>query len=159
MTNMINKVYAKAEQGLWRDNEIRTTNDDLKTFIKNGQIAAAKIGGQIIGCVRVQRIDQKTGGFGLLAVDDSYQGNGIGRKLIHFAEHQCEQARFPNIQIELLVPQEGPRPDKEVMKDWYMRLGYEPVRSENVEDLLPAVAEMLAVPCKFIVFEKELTRG
>lgn len=156
ITNMINDVYRKAENGLWRDNQIRTTADDLKAHARNGQIVVARNDYQTVGCVRVHRLDPETGGFGLLAVDSAYQGNGTGRQLVHFAEEQCRSKQLSTMQIELLVPQEGPRPDKENMKDWYMRMGYEPVRTENVEDLLPAVAEMLAVPCQFIVFHKAL---
>lgn len=156
ITNMINDVYAKAEKGLWRDNQIRTTSDDLQAHTYNGQIVVARNGGQTVGCVRVHRLDPETGGFGLLAVDSSHQGNGTGRQLIHFAENLCRREQLPTMQIELLIPQEGPRPDKESMKNWYIRLGYEPVRTENVEDLLPTVAEMLAVPCRFIVFHKKL---
>src|SRR5699024_3111123 len=156
ITSMINRVYAAAEKGLWRDSEIRTTIDDLRTFTENGQIAVARTNGNIIGCIRIHGLARDKGGFGLLAVDERYQGNGIGKKLIQFAEKQCQQAHFTDMQIELLVPQQGTRPDKERMKEWYKRLGYNPVRAENIEDLFPAVGEMLATPCKFIVFHKKL---
>lgn len=45
---------------------------EIAEFTSSGEIAVA----------------QSTGQFGVLALDDAYQGTGIGRKLIRFVEHK-----------------------------------------------------------------------
>jgi N-acetylglutamate synthase-like GNAT family acetyltransferase len=53
---------------------VRTTVAEMAEFTSDGEIAVARLMGQIVGCVRVRRIDQETGEFGMLAVGDQYQG-------------------------------------------------------------------------------------
>lgn len=156
ITNIVNRVYEASEASLWKNRAVRTTVAEIAAFTKNGEIAVARLKGQIVGCVRVTRIDQEIGEFGMLAVDDNCQGSGVGRALIHFAEQKCEKENFCKMQLELLVPLEGEHPDKVILENWYTRLGYRQVRTETIEAFLPKLAQLLAVPCQFIVFQKEL---
>ena len=107
-------------------------------------------------CVRIQQLDDYTGEFGMLAVDEKHQGNGIGRALIQFAEEKCKSENLQKMQLELLVPQEGSHPFKTILEKWYTRIGYDPVHTETVESLFPDLAPQLAIPCQFIIFQKEL---
>jgi len=134
----------------------RTTAAEIAELTNSSEIAVAQSMGQIIGCVRIRRIDQETGEFGMLAVDDTYQGTGIGRQLIRYAEQKYKKEQLRKMQLELLVPQEGTHPDKVILGNWYSRIGYQPTHTENIDASFPRLAEMLAIPCKFIVFQKEL---
>lgn len=156
IANIVNRVYAASEGGFWMHGTVRTTVAEIAEFTRNGEIALAKSKGQIVGCIRVRQINKDTGEFGMLAVDDEYQGSGIGRELIRFAEQKCQKEHLRKMQLELLVPQEGVHPAKEILKNWYTRLGYQPIRTETVEALFPKLAQMLAIPSKFIIFQKEL---
>lgn len=156
ITNIINRVYAKAEKGFWMDGTKRTTVDEISALTRNGEMAVARMKGKIVGCIRIHQADDETGEFGMLAVDDHYQGAGIGRKLIRFAEHKCQKENLRKMQLELLVPQEGSHPTKLSLENWYIRIGYHPVHTVSVESLFPQLAQMLAIPSKFIIFRKEL---
>ncbi len=157
ITEIVNRVYAEAEKGLWMHGAARTTMAEIAEFTSNGEIAVAKSMGQIIGCVRIRQLDEETGEFGMLAVDKKYQGAGIGRELIHFAEAKCQKDRLQKMQLELLVPVDGSHPVKETLKNWYTRIGYRPVYTEAMERSFPKLAQMLALSCHFIIFQKELT--
>lgn len=157
ITNIVNRVYASSEDDLWLNRTVvRTTVAEVAEYTCSGEIAVARSMGQIIGCIRIRRIDQETGEFGMLAVDDEYQEIGIGRKLISFAEQKCQKEHLHHMQLELLVPLKGSHPAKVILENWYTRIGYQPVHSKNIEHSFPKLAQMLAVPCKFVVFEKEL---
>lgn len=156
LVEIVNHVYRESEKGLWKPGAVRTNIEEMKMFADQGEIAVARLNDEIVGCVRIQQLDDVTGEFGLLAVDETYQGNGIGRALIRFAEQKCKSKRLKKMQLELLVPQEGSHPFKMKLEKWYTRIGYSPVYTETVEALFPDLAHMLAIPCKFIIFQKEL---
>lgn len=157
ITNIVNRVYAKSEKGLWLNGALRTTVEEVKEFVRREEIAVARIMNQIVGCIRICQIDKETGEFGMLAVAEEYQGNGIGRKLIHYAEEKFRKEQYQKIQLELLVPKKGNHPAKVILEKWYTRIGYRPVHTDSIESLIPKMAQMLAIPCKFIVFQKEIT--
>lgn len=153
---IVNHVYRETEKGLWKPGAARTNVEEIKQIADNGELAVARLNDEIVGCVRIQRLDERTGEFGMLAVDEQYQGNGIGRALIRFAEEKCKSENLQNMQLELLVPNEGSHPFKARLEKWYTRIGYVPVHTESVDALFPELAPMLAIPCKFIIFHKEL---
>ncbi|HLQ95096.1 MAG TPA: GNAT family N-acetyltransferase [Pseudogracilibacillus sp.] len=111
---------------------------------------------EIVGCVRVQQVDCETGEFGMLAVNNRYQGNGIASKLVRFAEQKFQNEQFRKMQLELLIPQEVSHPAKAFLEGWYNRIGYQRVYIESFETSYPRLARMLAIPCKFVVFQKGL---
>lgn len=156
ITNIINRVYAIAEESLYKHGAVRTTVQEIEEFTRNGEIAVARSMGEIVGCVLIRRIDQEMGEFGMLAVDDAYQGAGIGKKLIRFAEQKCQKEHLRKMQLELLVPKEGTHPTKIILENWYTSLGYHQVHTETIDALFPRLVQMLAIPCKFIIFQKEL---
>lgn len=158
ITNIINRVYEASEESLWKNRVVRTTVAEVTEFACGGEIAVARLKGQIVGCVRVRRIDQETGECGMLAVDVEYQGNGIGRELMRFAEQKCQNEHLRKMQLELLVPRKGSHPAKVILENWYTRIGYLPVRTETVDSLYPKLAQMLASPCRFLIFQKELRK-
>lgn len=156
ITNVVNDVYRESEKSLWKNEVVRTTVTEITELTENGEIAVAQLGEEIIGSVRIRRMDEHTGEFGMLAVNKRYQGKGIGRQLIDFAERECEKEQLQKMQLELLVPQNGTHPDKVILEKWYTRLGYQPVRTEAIETSFPELSERLATPCQFIIFQKEL---
>lgn len=156
LTNMINHVYAVSEDNLWLHGAVRTTVAEMVELTSDGEIAVARANGKIVGCVRVRQIDKETGGFGMLAVDETYQGYGIGRALINFAEGRFQKGKISKMQLELLVPEEGSHPAKEMLEKWYTRIGYERIRTEPIDASFPELAQLLAIPSKFLVFQKEL---
>lgn len=159
LTDLVNRVYAVAEQGLWVDGAKRTTAAEMAGLIVAGEIAVAREGGSdgpIVGSVRVHQIDAVTGEFGMLVADPERRGEGIGRDLIGFAEEQFGRRRVPTMQLELLVPRDWTHPTKEFLDAWYRRLGYRPVWTGRIDDGYPQLAPLLATPCDYVTYHKSL---
>ncbi|MFA8438451.1 GNAT family N-acetyltransferase [Pueribacillus sp. YX66] len=157
ITNIVNRVYAVSEGDFWLPGVDRTTIEEIRGYTSKGEIAVARLMGQIVGCIRVRRVDQEIGEFGLLAVDKNTQGEGIGRELVRYAEQKCQKEHLRKMQLELLVPKEGSHPAKTMLKNWYTRIGYKPIYTESLEALFPRLAKMQAIPSKFVIFQKELS--
>lgn len=156
ITKIVNRVYAASEKGLWKDGAARITTEEVAEYIGNGEVAAAWLKGQIVGCIRVCQMSEDTAEFGMLAVDDACQGAGIGRKLIQFVEDKFREESFLYMQLELLVPQQGLHEVKEGLRGWYTRIGYQKAHMETVESSFPNFAAMLSVPCEIHVYQKKL---
>jgi GNAT superfamily N-acetyltransferase len=156
VTDLINEVYAVAEDGLWVEGATRTTVDEVAELTRTGQIAVARLGVLVVGCIRVQRLDEETGEFGILAADPAHRGVGVGRELVRFAERRCRAAGLRTMQLELLVPREWTHPTKEFLDGWYTRIGYRVARTGTIDEAYPALAPLLATPCDFVIYQKDL---
>lgn len=104
VTDLVNEAYAEAEEGLWRSGTTRTTSDEVLRLIRSGEIVVARRRERIVGCVRVQRIGDSVGEFGMLAVHPESQGSGTGRELVAFAEDLSRERGLGTMRLELLVP-------------------------------------------------------
>jgi GNAT superfamily N-acetyltransferase len=156
ITDLVNAAYATAEAGLWVDGASRTTASEVAEMIAAWQIAVARMGGQIVGTVRIRQLDAGTGEFGMLVAAPAHRGEGIGRELVAFAEELSRQRGLPVMQLELLVPRERLHPTKEFLNAWYTRVGYRPVRSGTIDDSCPQLAPLLATPCDLVIYHKAL---
>jgi 2-hydroxy-6-oxonona-2,4-dienedioate hydrolase len=157
LTELINQVYEESERGLWVAGGTRTTPAELAGMIRARTIAVARLAGHVVGCVRVQRLESGEGECGLLAADPRLRGIGIGRELLSFAEEACRRDGLTTMQLELLVPRHWTHPSKEFLASWYIRSGYRQVRTGSLGDDYPALAPLLATPCDFAIYHKDLT--
>jgi GNAT superfamily N-acetyltransferase len=156
LTDLINDVYAEAENGLWVKGAARTSVVELTELVRAGQFATARIEGRLVGCVRIQFLTGEVGEFGLLAVDPAYRGTGLGRDLVKFAEQAAGEAGRHTMQLELLVPRDWTHPSKQFLATWYTRIGYAPTRTGAIEESYPHLAPLLATPCDFVIYRKKL---
>jgi len=156
LADLINDVYAVAEEGLWAQGAARTSIGEVTTLVRAGQMTVAREGGQIVGCVRVQLLGGGVGEFGMLAVVPGRRGAGVGRELLRFAEQAMRGERCESMQLEVLVPRGWSHPSKEFIIGWYTRIGYEPTRVGAIEDSYPDLAPLLATPCDFVIYQKRL---
>jgi ubiquinone/menaquinone biosynthesis C-methylase UbiE/GNAT superfamily N-acetyltransferase len=159
ITDLINEVYAVAEHGLWTDGATRTTIDEVAELTRAGEIAVARLRGRVVGSVRIQRLDERTGEFGMLVADPACRGVGIGRELVRFAERKCSEDGLGTMQLELLVPRGWTHPTKEFLAAWYARIGYRVARTGTIDEAYPALAPLLATPCDFVIYQKDLATG
>jgi len=120
----INRAYAVAEADLWLPGTERISPDRVTEIVAEGELAVARIDGQIVGSVRVRRVEPQVGFFGLLAVEPSEQGLGIGGELIRYAERSMRDAGAQEMELRLLVPRGYTDPWKKHLHVWYSRLGY-----------------------------------
>jgi GNAT superfamily N-acetyltransferase len=156
LADLVNRVYAEAEDGLWQDGATRTTASELHGWIDAREIAVATIDGRLAGAVRIQALSDDTGEFGMLAAAPEDRGIGVGRALVAFAEGQNREHGRRAMQLELLVPRTWRHPSKVFLDGWYRRIGYRVIRRTSVEELQPDLAPLLATPCEFAVYEKAL---
>ncbi|GAB3143285.1 GNAT family N-acetyltransferase [Amycolatopsis sp. NPDC004378] len=156
ITALVNHVYAESEKGLWLGSTDRTDGDEVAGFVRAGEIAVALVDGDLAGSVRVRRLDDVTGEFGMLAADPGRRGLGIGRELVRFAEAAGRAAGCREMQLELLVPREWTHPSKQFLAEWYGRLGYRVTHRADLAEDYPHLAPSLATPCDFLVYRKDL---
>jgi len=69
--------------------------------LKKGSFLIAEIQGQLAACNYVE-LRGNSCYFGLLSVDPSFQGCGLGRKLVEQAEDFCREAECSLMQIRVL---------------------------------------------------------
>lgn len=159
LTSLVNRVYAAAEEGLWQKGAARTTIDEMSEVIGAGEIVVARMDGRIAGTARVRRLEGGEGEFGMLATEPEQRGAGIGRQLVRFAERSSRDHGLTIMQLELLVPRSWKHPFKEYLNDWYTRIGYRIVRIGAIEESYPDLAPLLATPCDFRIYHKDLGPG
>ncbi|MCU1581984.1 MAG: family N-acetyltransferase [Microbacteriaceae bacterium] len=156
ISGLVNRVYATSEDGLWIEGARRTNEAEVAAIIRRGEIAAATSEGVIVGSVRIQRLDAATGEFGMLAADPERRGLGIGRELVAFAEEWARRRGLTSMQLEVLAPRAWSHPAKVFLMQWYERTGYRHVRTGALDEAHPALAPLLATPCDYVVYRKDL---
>ena len=158
VVDLVNRVYRHAEKGLWVEGAERTSVTEMVTVVRAGQLAVARVDGRLVGAIRIQRLDADLGEFGMLVASPDHRGSGVGRDLVAFAEDRARQQGLDRMQLELLVPRMWTHPVKEFLRGWYTRIGYVEVRTEGLAEAYPALQPLLATPCDFVVYHKDLRR-
>jgi len=156
LTELVNAAYARGEEGIWRDGAARVTTAQMAGLIGDGEMAAATLDGAVVGCVRVRRVDARTGELGMLAAAPAHWGSGVGRLLVGCAERLSSARGLDTMRLDLLVPTGRPHPHKERMHAWYTRLGYEVVRHGDLGDDHPHLVPLLATPCDLRIYHRPL---
>ncbi|MBL4658461.1 MAG: GNAT family N-acetyltransferase [Flavobacteriales bacterium] len=157
LVGLINDVYAVAEADFWQSNYLRTTENQVIKSIENSEIIVAKYEGVIIASVNVQSIGGRVSKFGMLAVPPKYERNGIGGRLVSAAEAHALANGSSKMRLEILTPVEGKHRGKQVLGEWYLRLGYRFIKQFPFEKHVPEEAKFLKMPCYFNIYDKELS--
>ena len=79
----------------------RTTPDDVVAHFGRGVFLVAVERGRLVGSVYVET-DGDCGSVGMLAVDPSRQGVGVGRRLIDAAEDHIRRAGCRSVEIQVV---------------------------------------------------------
>lgn len=154
---IVNKAYERGEKGMWGEGYKRISLKHLENVINLKQIVIIKIESQIVGCIQLVIDSTKnTASFGMLSVKEKFEGKGIGKALISFVEENCKKLNIETIQLELLTPIKNPHPSKEMLKKWYFKLGFRPIRSVPFNHLFPHLRKNLVLECEFQIWHKKL---
>ncbi len=156
ITDMINAVYEIAEAGMWKAGTPRLIPSETAELISKEEIFAARLGAQIVGSVRIRRVDENTFEFGILVCRLEFQGQGIGQTLVEFAEDFSRRSGGEYMQSELLFPKIWQQKSKIVLKSWYERMGYKIIRNGNFDLENGRHAGCLVEPCNFVIFQRTL---
>jgi GNAT superfamily N-acetyltransferase len=157
VVELVNVVYSVAEKGLWAKGASRTSFEEVAAYIEDGQITVSHVDDRIVGCIRIRHLDACTSEFGMLAAVDGHRGRGLGRELVAFAERESSERGSGTMQLELLAPRTWLHPSKEFLAGWYSRIGYRIVRRGTIDEYYPHLAPLLATPCDFVIYSKDLT--
>jgi GNAT superfamily N-acetyltransferase len=121
----------------------RTNAAEIRELLASGSFLVIDAGGALAACVYVE-VRGERGYFGLLAVEPSLQGKGLGRRLVDAAEAECRAAGCRAIDI-LVVDLRAELPP------FYEKLGYSRTGTEPFTE--PGRAKL---PCEFIAMSKPL---
>jgi GNAT superfamily N-acetyltransferase len=156
VARIINVAYAAGETGLWVEGAARTDAEEMAGAVRGGGILAATLEGRLVGCAYVRPLDGETADLGMVSAEPHLWGSGIGRELVRSAEELMRSRGITTMQMELLVPKGWVHPEKDRLRRWYLRLGYEVERTAPFEEVAAHLSPQLAVPCEFLVFRKPL---
>jgi len=121
----------------------RTSPTEISRLLDVGAFLLAETDGRLVACVYVE-LRGARGHFGMLSVDPSRQGQGLGRLLVAAAEERCRREGCRMMEIHVVdLRQELP--------PLYRRLGYVEVGTEPFPD-----KERAKRPARFIVMTKPL---
>lgn len=169
ITELVNRVFIDAEAGIWNEGFVRTSDAEVADFIRKGQLALAYLAsspsasedqaiqkGQLVGCVCVKRASDSMCTLGMLSLDKTHQGLGLGREIFKFVEEYCLSLGCTTLGLDILMPTSYDHPLKTRMHAWYLRLGFQQVRLGDFGDDYPALVPLLSGPVVYRVFEKKL---
>lgn len=121
----------------------RTSPAEIARLLETATFLLAEADGRLVGCVYVELRGDR-GYFGMLSVDPSHQGEGLGRRLVDAAEDRCRSRGCRLMEIHVVDV-------REELPPFYRRLGY----VEAGEEPFPA-HERARIPARFIVMTKPL---
>jgi len=124
----------------------RTDETRMGEMMKKGQMLLAENGaGEVVGAVYVELRGER-GYFGMLAVDPSRQGTGLGRLMVEAAEHHARRHGCTLMDISVL----SLRPE---LLPFYRKLGY---TESGTEEFRPSRPLKPGVQCYCFVMSKPL---
>lgn len=121
----------------------RTNPEQIRNLFGKGRFLVAEDAGRLAGCVYVE-VQEDRGYIGLLCVDPSLQGSGLGRRLMEAAEEFFRRAKCVAVDLRVLSP-------RTPLPSFYRHLGY---RETHTSQLPPEVPTK--VPCHYIHLAKDL---
>lgn len=176
LTRIVNDAYGEVEADIFLPGYRRTDEAEIVNLVQEGCLAIAYSPAdesltsdttdsapppktpsfKPVGCVFVKQLSARLGNFGMLALELTYRGGGLGRAMIDFAEKHCREKGCTVMQMELLIPTSFEHAVKPRMQAWYQRMGYRTVKLGSFNEDYPSLATQLAGPADYKVFEKAL---
>ncbi len=154
---LINSVYTLTEGSIFETNYARTNIEEIEGLIQEKNLLVAQEGEEIMGVVKVGRLDKGRATFGMLSVRKSHWGKGIGRQLVQACEDFARENNCSYLQIEILRSHEIPMLHKDRLYTWYKKMGYQFQQEIPVEEMYPDIVPQMVHPGIIQVFLKELT--
>lgn len=122
----------------------RTDEDDVRArMVESAFLLLEDEAGALAGCVFVD-VRGETGYFGMLSIDPSRQGQGLGSRLIAAAEDHCRHAGCREMELEVVNL-------RTELPPFYRKFGYVESGTRRFTD-----TERAKLPCHFVVMTKSL---
>lgn len=176
VTTVVNEAYFAGEYGMWKNNEPRTTLQEVQTLIQENRIIVAMDGAKLLGTLKITKCSDDVLEFGQLAVARSALRTGAAKQLIAFVEAYARSHGYTTLKLEILYPSENFTDSLDSMIDmtdltvpaWkkkalldkiYTNLQFKRTlvgsMTEFAQDY-PQLVNALAIPCNYVVYEKAL---
>jgi len=152
-------AYAETEKEIWGENYVRISFQEYQKTIQEETVFTARLTDEVIGTLLLSDHGDKLFSFGLLAVDFSKKGLGVGRRLIETAEKTARELGGEVMSLEILRPKNQIVPFKDQLAKWYERQGYQFTFSKSFIELKPTKIEKakeLITEAVFDCYEKQL---
>lgn len=158
ITKLVNKIYLDAEAQLYKEDSTRIAQNVVETYLSQNSVGLAFTDGNLSGVIKVKEMKDKKGtfNFGMFAVDYSFRGEGIGQKLVDYSETYAKENGGEYMQLEILRPIDFVDNDKERLKKWYTKIGYEFQEGILFQDVYPQHFHKFKTPVIFDVYLKKL---
>lgn len=141
VAGLVNTAFLVEEFFIERD---RTNPSTVRTLMQTGEFLLAEDGKDLVGCVHVERRGER-GYFGMLSIEPSRQGTGVGRRLVNAVEKDFRGAgcKFCDLKIVNVRTE---------LHDLYHRWGYADCGTSAYDDPTPT-----KIPVHFIHMSKPLS--
>jgi len=137
---LVNRAYEVEEFFVDGD---RTTAAEIETLIRKGTFLVLEQGPILAAAVYVDTQRENAGYIGMLSVEPSLQGMGLGTRLVRIAEAMCEAMGASSVRLRIVNL-------REELARWYRSLGYREVGT------FPYDHGPVKQPCHFIEMHKWL---
>jgi len=121
----------------------RADPENVRTRMRAGAFLVLEDDSQLLGSVYV-KVTGLTGYFGMLSIDPSRQGQGLGARLIAAAEEYCAAAGCREMELEVVNL-------RTELPPFYRKFGYVESGTRPFTD-----TDRAKLPCHFIVMSKPL---
>lgn len=125
-------AYARTEKEVWGEGYVRISKPEYLELIQRKEILFAQLDGEIVGGIHFFHLRDKTWTFSLLGTSKNHQGKGIGTALINGVEEAAKKLGGDRIHIEVLRAENISVKSKELLDQYYKRLGYDMVKTVDV---------------------------
>jgi GNAT superfamily N-acetyltransferase len=152
-------AYAETEKEIWGENYVRVSLEEYKEIIEQEIVFTALLNDEVVGTIQLSDLGNHHFSFGLLAVDFSKKGHGIGRLLIEAAEQKAIDLGGKVMSLEILKAKNKYVPFKVQLAEWYQRQGYKFTFSKSFIEMKPTKTEKaksLITEAVFDCYEKNL---
>ncbi len=136
LADLVNRAYAV--EGFFVDGN-GTTPEEIEKLVRKGTFLVLERGAIIAAAVFVD----VTGYIGMLSVEPSLQGMGLGTRLVRIAEAMCEAMGAASVRLRIVNL-------REELHRWYKGLGYREVATH------PYDHRPVKRPCHFVEMHKWL---
>jgi GNAT superfamily N-acetyltransferase len=140
IVRLVNRAFAI--EHFFKEGE-RTDLEDIRRHLENGVFLVCTHGSEMVGCIYIQATGER-GYVGLLSVDPTRQGQGLGSLLMQHAEDYCAGVGCVRIDLRII----NLRPE---LLAFYAKRGYVECGTESAE-----VVKGAKLPVHFVLMSKEL---
>jgi len=142
IARLINAAFLVEKFFIERD---RTNPAAILTLMQTGKFLLLEEGGALTGCIYMELRGER-GYFGMLSIEPSLQGRGVGHRLVNAVEDHFRKVgcRFSDLKIVSVRPE---------LYDLYRRWGYEVAGTAPYDDPSPT-----KMPVHFILMSKALAQ-